>query len=542
MTSIALVGNPNCGKTTLFNALTGAKLRVGNWPGVTVEKLTGEFVVQDDVVEVVDLPGTYSLNVIDGKSSPDTQIACQYIASKEADLIVNIVDANNLERNLYLTMQLIEMQVPLCVVVNMLDLAKKHDLHIDLKALAKRLGCPVLGVSAKSKDDCQHLMRQLAQIVQKPHRSSFEVNYPDKVVSARRALQSLLQVREPQLSDMHAQSLALRCLEEDDFAKLCCPQAPTLLQTLQQEYDLNDIDIMIADSRYRAIGHLLDGTLSCKSTVRMTSYLDKIVLNRVLGVPIFLLVMYLMFVFAINVAGSFQDFFDISSRTLFVDGMHVALVKMGAPAWLSSLLAGGLGVGINTTVTFIPVIGGMFLFLAFLEDSGYMARAAFVIDRLMRSIGLPGKAFVPLIVGFGCNVPAVMAARTLEHRRERIMTIMMAPFMSCGARLAIFAVFTAAFFPHGGHNVVFALYLIGIVFAVLTGFFLRYSLLSGCCGAVASRNACLPLAELENDGFACLAPAVCFLTPCKSCDHTFMLSARGTQFVEFTWYFYHARR
>jgi ferrous iron transport protein B len=199
----------------------------------------------------------------------------------------------------------------------------------------------------------------------------------------------------------------------------------------------------------------------------------------VLGVPIFLGVMYLLFLFAINIGGAFQDFFDITSQAIFVDGFAWLLNQLGSPAWLTALLANGFGKGINTTLTFIPVIGALFLFLSLLEDSGYMARAAFVIDRFMRMLGLPGKAFVPMIVGFGCNVPAVMAARTLENKRDRILTIMMSPFMSCGARLAIYAVFTTAFFPQGGQNVVFALYLIGILMAILTGFILRHTLLKG---------------------------------------------------------------
>ena len=205
-----------------------------------------------------------------------------------------------------------------------------------------------------------------------------------------------------------------------------------------------------------------------------------VVLNRVLGIPIFLGVMYALFLFAINLGGSLQDFFDTASNKIFVDGVAHFLTQMGTPNLIITLLANGVGRGINTVITFVPVIGSMFLFLAFLEDSGYMARAAFVVDRLMRALGLPGKAFVPMIVGFGCNVPAVMASRTLENKRDRILTIMMSPFMSCGgARLAIYAVFTAAFFPINGHNVVFALYVIGIMMAVLTGFVLRKILLSG---------------------------------------------------------------
>ncbi|MFZ2314946.1 MAG: ferrous iron transport protein B, partial [Gammaproteobacteria bacterium] len=279
--------------------------------------------------------------------------------------------------------------------------------------------------------------------------------------------------------------MILRLLEGDVLASDIAE--PSLLTAVAAErahieQTLNeDIDIVLADTRYRFIGNLLTTCTKQPSQFKKTwtHYIDRVVLNRVLGIPFFLLVMYCLFVFAINIGGAFQDFFDISSQTLFVDGLAYGLLHLGAPTWLTALLANGVGKGINTTITFIPVIGALFLFLAFLEDSGYMARAAFVVDRLMRALGLPGKAFVPMIVGFGCNVPAVMAARTLDNKRDRILTIMMSPFMSCGARLAIYAVFCAAFFPHGGQNIVFALYLIGIAMAVFTGFILRKTVLKG---------------------------------------------------------------
>lgn len=241
-----------------------------------------------------------------------------------------------------------------------------------------------------------------------------------------------------------------------------------------------DADILIADARYRFIQDVIAQCVTRKACpVSWTARIDSIILNRILGIPIFLGVMYAMFLFAINIGGAFQDFFDIGSNTIFVNGLASGLTALHTPAWLIALLADGVGKGINTTITFIPVIGALFLFLAFLEDSGYMSRAAFVVDRLMRALGLPGKSFVPMVIGFGCNVPAVMAARTLENKRDRILTVMMSPFMSCGARLAIYAVFTAAFFPSGGQNIVFALYLIGIAMAMLTGLLLRKTLLQG---------------------------------------------------------------
>jgi ferrous iron transport protein B len=242
-----------------------------------------------------------------------------------------------------------------------------------------------------------------------------------------------------------------------------------------------DVDILIADGRYGFANALIRETVRRTGVVKRTisDRIDRVVLNRMLGIPIFLVVMYLMFLFTINLGGAFIDFFDRLAGTVLVDGFGTLLANLGGPAWLIAVLAGGVGGGIQTVATFIPIIGFLYLFLSFLEDSGYMARAAFVMDRFMRSVGLPGKSFIPLIVGFGCNVPAIMATRTLEHRRDRVLTAMMAPFMSCGARLPVYALFAAAFFPTGGQNVVFALYLIGIAFAVMTGLVLKRTILPG---------------------------------------------------------------
>ena len=242
-----------------------------------------------------------------------------------------------------------------------------------------------------------------------------------------------------------------------------------------------EMDILIAGSRYEMIKDLIRNTVKKGTLLNRTASdrIDHIVLNRALGIPIFLVVMYLMFMLTINVGGAFIDFFDIFTGTIFVDGFGELLAAVGVPDWMNAILAGGLGGGIQTIATFIPPIGFMFLCLSFLEDSGYMARAAFVMDRFMKVVGLPGKSFVPMLVGFGCNVPAIMATRTLENQRDRTLTIMMNPFMSCGARLPVYALFAAAFFPTGGQNLVFGLYLTGIGFAVLTGLVLKHTLLKG---------------------------------------------------------------
>jgi len=469
---IILVGNPNGGKTTLFNALTGAKQHVGNWPGVTVERKTGMFILQDITVNVVDLPGLYSVIQTSDTSAIDEKIAADCILEKTATVVVNIVDACHLERHLYLTTQLIEMGIPFILALNMMDVALDKNIQIDIKQLSRILNCPVIALNASEGHGVNEL-KQMIIAYEQPAKQQQAIPHHAAILQAIHAL------------NLPDSSLALRLLE-GDIAATRLVSADSLQQVKEQEVHIQavtgeDADILLADARYRFIEMIMQTCVSRSTMIKttMTSRIDTIVLNRVLGIPIFLLMMYLLFVFAINVGGFLQDYVDAASQKVFVEDAAFWLNHWHAPMWLTALLANGIGKGINTTLTFIPVIGCLFLFLALLEDSGYMARAAFVIDRFMRALGLPGKAFVPMIVGFGCNVPAVMGARTLENKRDRILTIMMTPFMSCGARLAIFAVFATAFFPAYGQNIVFALYLIGIFMAILTGFLLRTTLLQG---------------------------------------------------------------
>ncbi len=478
--TIALVGNPNCGKTTLFNALTGSRQRVGNWPGVTVEKKSGEYRLDGTLFEVVDLPGTYSLDVADREVSLDEQVARDYVHTGEASLVVNIVDAANLERNLYLTSQLAEMRVPLLVVLNMVDVAESRGVRVDADALSRQLGCPVTPVVASEGRGIAELKTAIRAAVKAPRPASADITYDAGLESAIAALTPHLAAA----ADAHATSprwLAVRLLEGDDLARAAAG-APLAAQAAELARELgDDLDIMVADARYSLANRIAGAaaTVSGRASRDLTDRIDRVVLNRALGIPIFLAMMYLMFMFTIRIGGAFIDFFDQFASALFVDGFGALLDGLGAPEWLTVLLAKGIGGGLQTVATFIPVIGFLYIFLSILEDSGYMARAAFVMDRFMRWVGLPGKSFVPLIVGFGCNVPAIMATRTLEQRRDRLMTIAMAPFMSCGARLPVYVLFAAAFFPEGAQNAVFGLYLIGIAVAVATGLVLKNTLLKG---------------------------------------------------------------
>jgi len=478
--TIGVAGNPNCGKTTLFNALTGASQRVGNWPGVTVERKIGKYTHTGKKIEVVDLPGIYSLSA----ASVDEEVARDYILSKEADIIVSIIDASNLERNLYLTVQLLEMKTPLVIALNMMDVARSRKIDINVDELSSRLGCPVVPIVATKKEGLERLKSVINQAAAKKSVPAAPVHYPAEIKKAIDELVPEIQ-NSLQGQNLEPRWAAIKLLEEDQMiAKLVGNKADEILMRCKNDIEAKlgeEADIILADRRYGFINELTGKTV--KKTTRIgktvSDGIDRIVLNRVLGIPIFLAAMYLMFMVTINLGGAFIDFFDIFAGTIFVDGLGNLLSAMGSPDWLNAILAGGIGGGIQTIATFIPPIGFMFLCLSLLEDSGYMSRAAFVMDRFMRFIGLPGKSFVPMLVGFGCNVPAIMATRTLETQRDRTLTIMMNPFMSCGARLPVYAIFAAAFFPIGGQNLVFGLYLIGIGFAVITGLVLKNTLLKG---------------------------------------------------------------
>ncbi len=410
---VALIGNPNCGKTTLFNGLTGAHQKVGNWPGVTIERKVGFFTLADGQrVELVDLPGIYSLE--QDEYGLDEQIAKDFLSQNEVDVVINLVDANSLDRQLLLTHQLRDYDIPMLVAVNMLDVAQVNKIDVDLDQLSKSLELPVVGIVASKHSGAVNIRESLA------------------------------------------------------LAKCFQPTAKAVLPS----HDGDRVMARLSDVKRWVFASVTQQELS----MTLSDRIDRVVLNKYLGFPIFLLAMYLLFTFAINVGAVFIDFFDILLGAWLVDGAHQLLTFLHAPAWLSVLIANGLGGGIQLVGTFIPVIGFLYLGLSLLEGSGYIVRAAFVVDRLMQSIGLPGKSFVPLIVGFGCNVPSIMATRTLDRESDRMVTIAMTPFMSCGARLTVYALFASAFFGNSGQNVVFALYLLGIAMAVLTGWIFRKAL------------------------------------------------------------------
>jgi ferrous iron transport protein B len=412
MITLALAGNPNCGKTTLFNRLTGDCRHVGNWPGVTVERAEGACRHRDEDFWVTDLPGLYSLE----PHTPDERVTRDFLAGGTADVIVNVIDATNLERSLYLTTQLLTLGLPMVVVLNMMDLAGQLHIEIDVARLAARLGCPVLPLAAQRD-------RRMGPL-----------------------FDAILAVAAAGVPPLPARPVPAR--EEDRYV-------------FAREATRDAVDRSKAPLRH------------------FSDRLDRFALSRVVGIPFFLAVMYLVFYITVSGSRPAVGLIDSVFGRLVVELPRQWLESLGAPELLITLLADGAGAGIRAVSTFLPPIFGIFFCLAILENSGYMARGAFVMDKFLRKIGLPGRAFLPLLVGFGCNVPAMFATRTLKERRERLITLLINPFMSCSARLPVYTLFAVAFFPTRGSQVVFALYLIGILMAVLTGLLLQKTLLRG---------------------------------------------------------------
>ena len=456
--TLALVGNPNCGKTTLFNALTGANQQVGNWSGVTVSAKKGAFLHQQRMIQLIDLPGIYSL-ISHPDASSDEKATWQALNNEQYDAILYVLDAHHFERSLYLALQCLELGKPMIIALNRVDMAEKQGISLCPLILSRMLRVPVVSICARQNTGFTALVEQLYQIPARYTEQSIQY-LPESVLT---------------LWELHKQQWPTSCLAT------FLHELESTSRMLPEEIEA---DILLAQSRYGFIADIKQQVCQRiaprRSMVKqMSSSIDKWICHRVTGVPLFFMVMYALFFFAINIGGVFQSGIEILLDALLVQAPAQFFAATALPPWLQNVLTNGIGKGVVTVLTFVPVLAAMFFALGFLQESGYMSRAAFVIDRVMRSIGLPGKSFVPMIVGFGCNVPAVLGTRALDHRRERILTVMMSPFMSCGARLAIFTVFVSVFFPVGGENIIFLLYMIGISMAVLTGLLLKNTLLKG---------------------------------------------------------------
>lgn len=470
---IALIGSPNCGKTTLFNRLTGAQQTTGNWPGVTVERKSGFMDIGDKHFHLMDLPGVYSLEM-SSHTGLDEKVALDYLQCQPTDLILNVVDATSLERQLFLTAQLLHMGLPVVVVLNRMDLLNERHLEIDIDALSQSLGCPVIPVSGYFNQGIDELKQQLPGLLNK--KSDLHFDLPDTLHDSVHAVRNL-QAEPDSDSCWKTLHMLINPLQAPlELRSFCAAEK----NKLEQHYS-EDLALIAADLYFQFAHDATHSSLTHtdRFTRNTTDWLDHWILHPLWGLPIFLFIMYLVFALSITVGNTFIDFFDLGAQAIFVDGPSALLQSLHAPDWLIAILAHGIGSGIQVVATFIPVIGALFLLLSILEETGYMQRAAFIMDGLMRRLGLSGQAFIPLVVGFGCNIPAVLASRTLPDHRDRIMTIMMTPFMSCSARLTVYVMFATAFFSDYAALFVFSLYAVGILAAVLTALLLKHTLLPG---------------------------------------------------------------
>ncbi|MBO1926908.1 Fe(2+) transporter permease subunit FeoB [Thiomicrorhabdus sp. 6S2-11] len=474
---IALLGSPNCGKTTLFNRLTGAQQSTGNWPGVTVEQKSGYFKLNNQNFHLIDLPGVYSLELSD-KCGLDEKVACNFLQCQPADLIINVVDATSLERQLFLTAQLLHMGLPVVVVLNRMDLLKERNLHIDVDKLSEQLHCPVIPISAYHNKGIDQLKQQIPQLLN--HKVDLHFDLPEELHNSVHTIRDLQKQDAPQPINESCWK-TLQLLIHPHTADLGLQSFCTAeKQRLQEFYD-EDLALIAADLYFQFAHDAAHASQvhTDQFTRNTTDSIDKWALHPIWGLPIFFAVMYLLFALSIAVGNVFIDFFDLGAQAFFVDGAAQLMHNIGLPEWAIVLIANGIGGGIQVVATFIPVIGALYLLLSILEDTGYMQRAALIMDNFMRKLGLSGQAFVPLVIGFGCNIPAVLASRTLPAQQDRIKTVMMTPFMSCSARLTVYVMFATAFFENNAALIVFSLYFIGILAAVLTAWVLKKTLIGG---------------------------------------------------------------
>ena len=476
--SIGFVGNPNCGKTTLFNAYTGANLKVANWPGVTVEKKEGVFQFHDHEYKLVDLPGTYSLT----SYTMEEQVTRQYILSDDVDVIIDVADASALERNLYLTLQLIELGKPVILALNMMDIVQKRGMEIDLHRLPEMLGIPVIPVSARRKTGLDILMHAAAHhkdhtetstpIHHHPeqtrhrhdHHDEYVMVYSDEIEDKIDLLMDALEKRYPELDNLRWH--AIKLLEND--TEITRDYPVDLPEILDRSYEQE-----IINQKYDFIDEVIQEVLVNKSKKEaLTDKVDSLLTDQIWGLPIFLCIMALVFFLTFTVGDWLKGYFQLGLDAIS-SGVSFGLESLHVNAMLTSLIVDGIIAGVGGILLFLPNIFILFLALAFLEDSGYMSRVAYVMDGIMGRLGLSGRAFIPMILGFGCTVPAIMASRALENKRDRFKTMLITPFMSCSARLPIYVLFSELFFPNNALLVAYSMYLLGIVVAIFSAFLMH---------------------------------------------------------------------
>ncbi len=469
---VALAGNPNVGKTTLFNQLTGENLKVGNWPGVTVEKVIGKKRHKGRKLEIVDLPGTYSLTAY----SIDEVIARNYIIEEEPDVVLHVVDPSNIGRNLYLTFQLMELQCRMILVLNMWDRSKKLDYEIDTEALSGELGIPVVTTSSTTGEGIGDLLDTIVEEAGAGATCGKIISFRDPVERKIREVSEALYGKRP-LPGYQYRWLAIKALEGDDrvWNRLEKSGLENDARKAIGKTDPMDMEIAITDGRYSEVDRVLGKVLKRKRIKeRASDLIDSVVTNKYLGIPIFLVLIWSIFRLTFEFAQPFSDLIDI----LFAN-LSDLITENLQPEWLASMLGEGVIGGVGAVLVFLPNILVLFFLISILESSGYMARAAFVMDRIMSKIGLSGKSFIPMVIGFGCNVPAIMAARSIDDRKDRLVTILVNPFVSCGARLPVYILLAGIFFEDSGGMVIFGLYILGIIVAILSAKLFRMTILKG---------------------------------------------------------------
>ena len=480
---VALAGNPNCGKTTLFNALTGSNQYVGNWPGVTVEKKEGTAHLGDRELTVVDLPGIYSLSPY----SMEEIVARDFIIGENPDAVIDIVDATNLERNLYLTVQLLELEKPMVLALNFMDEVEARGDHIDISRLSRELGVPVVPIIARTGQGLDELLQVAHRQMHLGYTFEPDDLYDDFTHDIHHRMGELIH-DAAYAAGLPAHWASIKLLEGDEIvAKALNLPAETqkkldgIIAEYEQSSDLGDRETLIADSRYQYIQRVVSHSV-VKGTDHgpsLSQKIDRVVTGKYTALPLFLLAMLCMFAITFGPFGSWLQDGVSALIDLFSSWLEGTMTAAGVSPVLISLVCDGIIAGVGGVLSFLPQIALLFFFLSFLEDSGYMSRAAFIMDRLLRRFGLSGKAFIPMLMGFGCTVPAIMGARTMENEKDRRMTILLIPFMSCSAKLPVYGMIAGAFFGAWAGLVVFGLYLIGMVCGILSGLLFKHTLFSG---------------------------------------------------------------
>ena len=467
---IALAGNPNCGKTTLYNALTGSNQFVGNWPGVTVEKKEGKLKGHKDVT-IMDLPGIYSLSPY----TLEEVVARNYLINERPDAIINIVDGTNIERNLYLSTQIMELGIPVVMAVNMMDLVEKAGDKIHTDKLSKLLGCEVVEISALKGTGIQKAAEKAISLAERKNEVTPVHEFDSKVEDAITAVGTMLGMDIP---EAQKRFFAIKLLEKDDKIKEQMKSVPDVsaeIKTLEDAFD-DDTESIITNERYVYISSIIGKcvTKGQKGGMTVSDKIDRIVTNRWLALPIFAVVMFIVYYVSITTVGGFLT--DWTNDVLFGDiippAIEKALVAVNCADWLQGLILDGIVAGVGAVLGFVPQMLVLFIFLAFLEGCGYMARVAFIMDRIFRKFGLSGKSFIPMLIGSGCGVPGIMASRTIESDRDRKMTIMTTTFVPCGAKLPIIALIAGAFFNNAGW-VAWSAYFVGVAAIICSGIILK---------------------------------------------------------------------